>query len=86
VTTDPYVSLYVFMSVPIILLRFMLKMNFLNIYLKKLNISNFMKIFKWKLSCSIRTGGQTIVVALRDIAKAPNEWQLYRSLGKNLTV
>jgi len=47
-------------------------------------MSNCMKIFKWQLSCSKQTDRQIDdSIALRDIAKAPKEWQLYRSLGEN---
>ena len=41
--TVPYVCLYVFMSVPIILLRFLLKLKFLNTKLKNRNMPNIMK-------------------------------------------
>ena len=46
-------------------------------------MSNFTKIFKWEMSCSIRTDRQIDdSSSFRDIAKAPKEWEYYRGLGE----
>jgi hypothetical protein len=91
--TLPCVRRYVFLSVPTILLRFLLKLKFLKRYSKNPNMSNFMKIIqvgaelfstdrKTDRQTDIQTYRQKLIVALRDIAKARKERQYYRRLGK----
>jgi hypothetical protein len=65
-------------NVPIILVKFSRKLNFLDIFSKNPKISNFMKSVQWEQRCSMRAGGQT------DMKKLIASFRNYADVPKNL--